>query len=569
MNISKFLFPLLAVFVILAFGMNYVTIGLWHDEAFSIKKFVLHDFIHTATYYPEPNNHIFFNLFNNAMTRLIGVRDFHELLDYIVVLRAIQGMISLITLSYVFRFAKKFFNLETAWIAAIVFATTIPFLNYMVQLRGYNFSMLFVIMTLFYAYSYLSEQRRGYLFAMIGSLFLLIYTMPSNVYFFTALMLVFIFSWLFNFIKNKDQDIRARIYAGANRKYWNLLWAGAASLLFIIIAYSPVISNMMTDKYLNRVPDDRFFALSVRLPDYIEGAISGRNVLILMALCATLYVFRLEKFKIYRQKWFGLLFLMLMPFVLSFLQNTYPLARSFVHITPIFALLVAIPVGLWMQSVDMKKTVKAVIVSCIYAYCIFSLSTEFKTIQHNLSENLTTGNRAQNNYHAYYQSHTYNPASTAKQMLEYYKENPYPVVMSPRELDAVTLSDYLNKYKIKNYFLKKIKPVNNAPDKRHLKVLISNSDLSEEPSILEKKTIPFSKKMRKSSFRTGRFAALVDFMNSKEQADNFYVIASFNQKFWKQFANYYKDEYNIEQLNQEENSFNIYLFKKKAELTIN
>lgn len=566
MKVLKFVFPLTVVLVVFAFGWNHVSLGLWYDEVLSIKEFVLHDFIHTATYYPEPNNHIFFNLFNNVMTRLIGVRDFHELLDYVVVLRGIQWMVGLITLGYIFRFASKFFNLETAWIATIVFATTLPFLNYMVQLRGYNFSMLFVIMALYYVHSYLVEQKRTYLFLMAGSLFLLVYTMPSNVYFFTALMLVLGANWLYNFVKNNKAAFTERIYGSENNKYWNLLWGGAVSSFFIMLAYAPVISNMLNDKYLNRVPDDRFFALTVRLPKYLGSAVSGRQLLILLAICTMLYGWRFGTFKIHARKCLGLFFLLLMPFVFSFLQNNYPLARTFVHLTPIFALLVAIPLGLVIQSLDMKKSLKTIVISCIYAYCIFSLSVDYKIIQNQLSWNLKKGKRAQNNYFAYYQAHSYRPDLAAKQILAHYKENPYPVVLAPKELDAITLMDYLNKYEVKNYFLKRISPINHTADKRYLEVWISNSGLSEEPTVLQKETIKVSKKMKKSAFRAGRFAALIDYMNSKEQTDKFYVTASYDKVFWKQYANYYKEEYDVQQLNKEENSFNIYLFEKKQHI---
>ncbi len=561
-NLNR-IFPFIAGAVVFLFGMNYINLGLWRDEAFSIKKFVLVDFVRTATHYPEPNNHVFLSLFHNVLTRLMGIRDYHELMDYVPALRFVQIVIGLLTLLMVYRFGKKFINRETGVIASIMFATTLTFLNFLVQLRGYNISMLFLILSMYSVYSYLSDPRLKYLVGTSLSLFCLVYTMPSNLYFFVGLMLVLVVRWVLNYSRSSEQNLIRRMYAGDNRGYWNLLLAGAISGILFVVAYLPILDEMLLDKYLNDRPDNRFFALSDRLPEFLLDAVSGRPIMILLSLVGLAYMALNEKLRPNLWKWLVLLFLLFMPFLFSFFQNNSSFARTFVYVTPIYALLLAIPVGLSLRHLSWGSGKKTAAISGIYVYCIVCVVIQYQTIQHQLSENLNYSARAQDNIFAYFQANTYNPAATAAFMSDLYEKDPHPVVLSPRELDNVTLVDYLNKYHVNNYFLRQYKSIRNKPDSRRLHVLVSHSPFINEKSIIQKRVVLYSKRMKASSYRVGRFAALVEFMLENEKTDAFYVISSYDHFFWEHFANYYKNEYQIVPLTREQNSFNIYLFNKK------
>ena len=80
----------------------------WWDELISLKDYALVTFETTRTSYPEPGNHIFFNLFDNLVSRLIGVRDFYEMLDHLWKLRFAQGLLAVGTCFYAFLTVRRF-----------------------------------------------------------------------------------------------------------------------------------------------------------------------------------------------------------------------------------------------------------------------------------------------------------------------------------------------------------------------------------------------------------------------------------------------------------------------------
>ncbi|MFC2176699.1 hypothetical protein ACFLR1_07025, partial [Bacteroidota bacterium] len=74
---------------------SHVQQDAWWDELISLKNYALVTFSTTATSYPEPGNHILFNHFNNALSRLIGERDFYDMLDQLWKLRLAQGILAI------------------------------------------------------------------------------------------------------------------------------------------------------------------------------------------------------------------------------------------------------------------------------------------------------------------------------------------------------------------------------------------------------------------------------------------------------------------------------------------
>ncbi|MDP6908776.1 MAG: hypothetical protein QF371_04680, partial [Flavobacteriales bacterium] len=105
MNTSKnhlFNFILLAIGLVplLHWMFGHLHQDGWWDELISLKDYALVGFQTTMTSYPEPGNHILFNLFDNVLSRLLGVRDFYEMLDHLWKLRLAQGILSIGTCIY-------------------------------------------------------------------------------------------------------------------------------------------------------------------------------------------------------------------------------------------------------------------------------------------------------------------------------------------------------------------------------------------------------------------------------------------------------------------------------------
>lgn len=558
----QIIFPSITIGLLLYFQYQYLFLDLWRDESFSFLNFALADFKTNMTYYPEPNNHIFFNLFNNVISRIVGVRDFFELFDYVYIFRFAQGLIAFATVYYVYLFAEKFYNLQTAWIATIVLVTTIPFLNFMMQLRGYNMSMFFTITSLYYSYLFLEEQKNKQLYASVVSFFLLMYTLPSNLYFFLTLMIVFAYHWSYSFFENNHLSLKERAYGlKENKSYWTLLWGGAIGLIMTIMAYAPVLERMLNDKYLNKIPDDRFFVLTNRFPDFIMGMISERNLLITTMLVAVLYLFFKSKDDKMLKYWLPLIPLIFLPFLFSLARNDFPQPRTFVIVAPLVALFIAVPISHLIASLKISPQLSNGLVVLIFSYCSAVSLFEWNHNQMKLKENLAKSIRAQGLYQNYFQSTIYNPYEVAKEINDYYQENKFPVILAPKELDSRTLLDYLNKYKIPTYFLNKFDHVG---QECNLRLLVPN-DVKGRVEFEEKKFIS-KEKVIKSPSRIKKFTALVDMARKESNVDKFYVVSSYDRHFNTKLTKFYRDDFKIEKLNSTETSFNIYKFQKYESL---
>ena len=119
-----------------------ISTDLWNDEIYTLKHFTFVPLMKTCTDYHVPNNHIFFNLVNNLYLRMTGIHSLDNLMDYPWVIRLVSLLYSLLSLFVMYLTGRKFFNRSTAYISVILLLTSIPFLNYATQVRGYGLSML-------------------------------------------------------------------------------------------------------------------------------------------------------------------------------------------------------------------------------------------------------------------------------------------------------------------------------------------------------------------------------------------------------------------------------------------
>src|SRR5690606_34506588 len=117
-----------------------------------------------------------------------GVRDIYRIMDEVQVLRWIQWIFSAGTLLLVFRAARNRMDRTGAALAVLLLVTSLPFLNFVMQLRGYALSMFFVSGLLCWCALPRSESgsRTGIVLTTIFT-FALLYTVPSNVYFVMSL----------------------------------------------------------------------------------------------------------------------------------------------------------------------------------------------------------------------------------------------------------------------------------------------------------------------------------------------------------------------------------------------
>ncbi|MEZ4652996.1 MAG: hypothetical protein R3E12_05135 [Candidatus Eisenbacteria bacterium] len=179
----------LAGITFVLWGVHYAHIDLWWDELDSLTEYALVTFQTTVTKYPYPNNHIFFNLFDNGLTRVWGVRDIYQIMERVAFLRWHSGDPAEPLGLHLLRGST---GARVPVGAPRSLVTSLPFLNFAMQLRGYGLSMFFVAGLLFHCA--LRRERVSLVSALVTAVFsfALLYTVPSNVYFLFVLGLALV-----------------------------------------------------------------------------------------------------------------------------------------------------------------------------------------------------------------------------------------------------------------------------------------------------------------------------------------------------------------------------------------
>ena len=166
-------------------------LDFWIDEVLSITRHIQPSIQSALLWYPAPNNHIFSNALTGLYTQLIGATDLLTLLANPLILRSLyfaSGVFTIITLAYT---AHRFINPRAGQLTLVMLCTTIPWLNFITQVRGYSFSMLFASLMLMFLLQYRERKYRRDALS-IGLLSgMMFYTMPSNLYYAAAIGLFF------------------------------------------------------------------------------------------------------------------------------------------------------------------------------------------------------------------------------------------------------------------------------------------------------------------------------------------------------------------------------------------
>lgn len=166
-----------------------VSLDLWCDELVSLAMFSIQPFSVTVSEYPFPNNHIFYNLINNFFLRLIDSHNFSQVISSPFALRLLSLGFSITALAWLYRAMLRHFNLEAAWLATLVLATTLPFASYATQLRGYSLALLLTVILLDLWLRFLKSPTLLLGLAVVLCNVALVWDLPSNVYISASLLL--------------------------------------------------------------------------------------------------------------------------------------------------------------------------------------------------------------------------------------------------------------------------------------------------------------------------------------------------------------------------------------------
>jgi len=551
-------------------AINYVLLGIgllpllhwmfghlhqdaWWDELISLKDYALVTFEATYTSYPEPGNHIFFNLFDNVVSRLVGIRDFYEMLDHLWKLRLAQGFLAIGTCVYVFLTVKRFFTERYASLAAIILASTIPFLNFSLQLRGYNMSMFFVSMVVYHGWSYLDNRKLPHVIVTALASFFLLYTIPSNVYFLFGLSGVIGIDWLFQFRSQnkpvKDKKGRKKKVKGPSLFSFPHLWVLTAIGIgagITFAAYQPVLEQLLDNRFVSKAPPERAFVLTTVFPSVMKAFFSFRWLLLILILGGLFFWVTKKNLEFDKGRLTQILVAFLLPFLFLFIHEKVPFERTFVHLAPVFAILIAGISALFLQGLNMNDTIKQVIVVVLAVYCIGNYVWQNDEINTHLDKNLERNKREQNIYNAFFLADNFQPHDAIKELVELNDTN--AAILLIDELDRVSYQFYLNKYNLESYAMIRIQPAKSEANGRtftHMATFQKTLGRDQETKF---RKVPANLDQKNKVYND--YYLLPRLVGQFERGKNMYLFTGFPRKAEKAFDMFFKNQISLEPINE-------------------
>ncbi|MCC5918565.1 MAG: hypothetical protein JJU02_14680 [Cryomorphaceae bacterium] len=223
------------------------------DEIFSAVHFSSYPILQTASHYPLPNNHIFFNIINNLLSFSTS--------NLVLSGRIISGIAISVLMIKIFRFSYIYIKNPIVRISiVIVLLTLFPVMGFSTQARGYGLQMLLGFIALFNIYQYQINRRHIHLIYFVISSVLGFWTLPSFLYFWIGISSPFIIKMLID--KKLDYAYIKAIF--------QIIWS-------VLVVYLPVVvfsgwRSILKNKYV--VSEDVSygkFLSNIWNSDYFKG----------------------------------------------------------------------------------------------------------------------------------------------------------------------------------------------------------------------------------------------------------------------------------------------------------
>ena len=419
---------LLIGFLPLVFWLfTYLNADIWYDEIVTFERFALTDFGTPLLNYPFPNNHVLYSFLTQCLAYLINCLDLKALFQSIPVFRGFQAIFMLVTALYSYKITERFFKVKHTVLIFVVLFTTIPFMNFGLQLRGYNMSATLLVMILYYVWKLVEKPKfwTGMVLVILSAS--LLYTIPSNIYALASIMIALGVIWI---VKKRTKNIESQAYFYAPV----LLIFG---IIVSLILYLPILENVIFNDYSIKRPEDFWYSLKL-IPLVFSAFLSNRWALLLPLIIGLWYILKSENI-IRKQHLFVLITSIVFPFILSFIHQRFPFDRIFVVIVPFFCILLVVALD---QCLSQLKTSRFVFLlsGILSIYCVLTFYYEIERNDSVVISNLDKGEITQNIYQNYYLSTAFHPSKSAA-FIENLSD--YDTLIKYNQLDFPSVNQYL------------------------------------------------------------------------------------------------------------------------------
>ena len=295
------------------------------DEAFSYVYFVSQGVLVSMSYYPGPNNHIFFNLiasFMNPVTSQI----FYE---PVLLLRLISVLASLTCSIFFFFWLFHTFDFKIAFWGVMLLNFQVPFFTYSFLGRGYMLQLCLLVLILMIGIKLIQSRPT----LILSSIFILtaslgFYCIPTFLYPYFALNVYFIWYLYFEF---KTQLL------------FRILFINLSVIGLTLILYTPVLllqgwSAVIGNSWVKALSYGEFFE---ELPTYFNdfgnffwdkwSLIAWVVLGLFMMIYSFLIFFKPSQSSFLNQSNILLFLLMIIPIPLLLIQKVLPFPRVWMY----------------------------------------------------------------------------------------------------------------------------------------------------------------------------------------------------------------------------------------------
>ena len=408
--------------------------NLWNDEIYTLNNFTLVHLKTTLTNYHSTNNHIFYNLVNHFYLKILGINDLKTLLESPWILRLPLLLLALLTLIYAYRLGKLAGGRTAGIIAVLLLATTIPFQNFSMQVRGYAFSVFFDLALIFYLLNYLFTPKPKYLF-LIGLLsFLAVYSIPLNLYCIVSIGAFLCVEAIWIKVSTGKTDV----------KYFYVLAALTSAMILVLLCFIPIMKIVFNNQFVNAVDPFNIQFLHWLVQAVFKAFISERYFLVALSLFGVLIYSTTLLWTSSRSNTIvkALLFQMTIPFAMVFIRGEQPDDRTFIYMVPFFCVLLVIFVMAIIRLIP--EALKYPVVLALATYIIAAHFVANRNLNEYMKEVLKNETRVQSLYADYYLSN-FDPLGVTH-FLKQAGNDTIPVILNDSE--PHDMPDYLNAFNI-------------------------------------------------------------------------------------------------------------------------
>lgn len=396
--------------------IEYINLDFWRDELYSLDNFVFVPITTVVTDYHAPNNHILSNLINHIYLRSLGIDDVDLLRDPWKI-RILMLFYSLITLIYVYRIGKDFFSPLAGILSVIILGSTLPFLNFAVQVRGYSLSIMLTSMMFYYMARYYQKENKKDALLIVMTVCLAIYAIPSNIYVFASVAIFWLIISFLAILNQRHLDNRTKHNAGLAI----LVLAGSA---VSAILYLPILLSVADNEYVTGVYiKTKLFnirTLTVLMPQFFDHVMSKRWFLVIVAVYGIVRFFRDQSGRLREY----ILFLLMstssvLPFIISAIRGDNPYDRTFIPVVIPFS--IAWGVSLSWAINNLAYRIKFLTLIAIFG---IALNSFFLTVNHRnnlLRSGIETGRDVSNIMTNYFQKY-YAPSLLMREFVVQYQD---------------------------------------------------------------------------------------------------------------------------------------------------